>query len=75
MVVPTLRVIGSVYPPVDSCVPSKRGLRNELEEMDKQQVKEIVPTLVGLPVYVEHDVTHQIGYVVESKIIFGSGII
>ena len=74
MVVPTLRVIGSVYPPVDSCVPSKRGLRNELEEMDKQQVKEIVPTLVGLPVYVEHDVTHQIGYVVESKIIFGSGI-
>jgi hypothetical protein len=74
MVVPTLRVIGSVYPPVDSCVPSKRGLRNELEEMDKQQVKEIVPTLVGLPVYVEHDVTHQIGSVVESKIIFGSGI-
>ena len=42
--------------------------------MDKQQVKEIVPTLVGLPVYVEHDVTHRIGSVVESKIIFGSGI-
>ena len=42
--------------------------------MDKQQVKEIVPTLVGLPVYVEHDVTHRIGSVVGSKIIFGSGI-
>ena len=74
MGVPVLQVVGTVYPPVDSCVPSERGLRNKLEELDNQQVREIVPTLVGLPVYIEHDTTHKIGRVAEAKIIFGHGI-
>jgi hypothetical protein len=70
-----LKVVGAIYPPVsDRVTGASRTLKNACEEFDMQQVDDLLPLLVGIPICIEHDTTRVVGVVTASTKTHGGGI-
>ena len=70
-----LKVTGAIYPPVsDRVMGASRTLKNACEEFDLQQVHDLLPLLVDIPICIETLSARVVGVVTASTKTHGGGI-